>query len=182
MITSNRSTWFFSDPHFDHKNIIRYCNRPFWSVGEMNNTILRNWNDTVGKDDLVYFLGDMAFGRGSHSPRWWLNQLNGQIVYIKGSHDNGIRPTSEGLNAVEVVKGKTIRILGEDVLLIHSPDDIIGLPYRKRDWVIHGHVHNSKPIYYRTYGGNHRINVSAEVIRYRPISLNTIEYVMRNHK
>ena len=60
-----RRTWLFSDPHFDHANIIRYCERPFKDVEEMNETLLRNYRELVGPDDGVYFLGDMAFGRNS---------------------------------------------------------------------------------------------------------------------
>ena len=55
--------WLISDTLFDHENIIRYCNRPFRSVEEMNSVMLRNWNRTVRPEDLVYFLGDMSFGR-----------------------------------------------------------------------------------------------------------------------
>ena len=54
--------FFTSDTHFDHKNIIRYCNRPFSSIEEMNNFLIKRWNATVGPDDTVFHLGDVTFG------------------------------------------------------------------------------------------------------------------------
>lgn len=46
--------FFTSDTHFYHGNIIRFCNRPFKDVEMMNETIISNWNDTVGQDDIVF--------------------------------------------------------------------------------------------------------------------------------
>lgn len=75
--------WFTSDTHFNHANIIKYCNRPFSSIQEMNETIINNWNSVVTKDDTVYHLGDFAFGKVNE----FANKLNGKIVLIKGNHD-----------------------------------------------------------------------------------------------
>ena len=55
-------TFFISDLHFNHENIIKYCNRPFPNVDKMNSSIINNWNSVVSKDDVVYFLGDFMFG------------------------------------------------------------------------------------------------------------------------
>lgn len=41
--------YIISDTHFNHKNIINYCNRPFRDINEMNNTIIDNWNKSVKK-------------------------------------------------------------------------------------------------------------------------------------
>ena len=54
--------WVTSDTHFNHANIIKYCNRPFSSVEEMNETIIANWNKVVSQGDTVYHLGDFALG------------------------------------------------------------------------------------------------------------------------
>ena len=54
--------FFTSDTHFYHGNIIRFCNRPFKSVEMMNETIISNWNNTVGQDDIVFHLGDFCLG------------------------------------------------------------------------------------------------------------------------
>ena len=58
------NTFFTSDTHFGHANIIKYCNRPFSSLEEMNSTIIRNWNEMVKPEDTVFFLGDFCFKNG----------------------------------------------------------------------------------------------------------------------
>ena len=79
--------WIISDLHLGHENIIKYCDRPFKDVEEMNRIIITRWNNLVANDDVVYFLGDMSYGRGSGKPGDWIRLLNGELVYFKGSHD-----------------------------------------------------------------------------------------------
>ncbi len=163
---SNGSTFFIGDTHFEHKNIIKYQHRPFSNVTEMNNTIKNNWNGTVGDNDTVYFLGDWAFGWGHHSPEYWERQLKGVIDSIQGSHDpKGLSPGS-----------KELHIGGYDFLLIHNPDpngehqtpEQRQVLQNWKGWIIHGHVHNNKPF---IDGKKKTINVSVEVINYKPVSL-----------
>ena len=66
------NTWLISDTHFDHANIIKYCNRPFKDVDEMNNTIWQNWNSVVDADDIVYHLGDFALGPSDGYIIYWV--------------------------------------------------------------------------------------------------------------
>ena len=70
--------FFTADLHLGHKNIIKYCNRPFSSLKDMDETIINNWNSVVGKNDTVYALGDLVFG--FHKYEKYLNQLNGKII------------------------------------------------------------------------------------------------------
>ena len=46
--------YFTADLHFGHANIIKFCNRPFKSVEDMDKTLIRNWNETVQPDDEIY--------------------------------------------------------------------------------------------------------------------------------
>lgn len=160
--------WLMSDTHFDHTNIIKYCDRPFKSVEEMNEVILRNWYDTIASDDIVYFLGDMAFGRGSMTPRWWASQLCGKIIWVKGSHDKGIRPSSVIPGIERVVLNEFIVCGGIEFMLVHDTFDAIVNGWH--EWIIHGHNHDNRPHIDNRFG-HRRVNVSVEVIDYKPISL-----------
>jgi len=154
------SVYLISDTHFDHNNIIRYCHRPFRSVSEMNDLIISNWNNTVNQNDIVYFLGDWGFGKGSRPASYWRKRLNGKILSIKGSHDK---------------KGRKYRILKNKkhtFLLIHDPNDA----RRWKGWIIHGHVHNNKMDKYPFINGYRKtINVGVELTGYTPINLDILE-------
>lgn len=78
--------FYISDLHFYHKNIIKYDERPFSSVEEMNETLMKNWNNAVSLKDEVCILGDFVWGKSS---KWEeiLSQLNGQKELILGNHD-----------------------------------------------------------------------------------------------
>lgn len=78
--------WFTSDTHFGHKNILEYEKeaRPFKTVEEMNETLISNWNNTVGKKDTIYHIGDFAFGRHNISIA---GRLNGIKKLVLGNHD-----------------------------------------------------------------------------------------------
>ena len=80
-----KNTWFTSDHHFGHKNILAYCERPFSSVEQMNNVMLERWNALVQPEDDVYYLGDFAldFKFVEH----YLPRLQGTIYWIPGNHD-----------------------------------------------------------------------------------------------
>jgi len=75
-------TFLISDTHFSHANIIKHCNRPFYSYQEQDETIVKNWNSVVKKNDTIYHLGDISFRDYNI-----LKRLNGFIIVIKGNHD-----------------------------------------------------------------------------------------------
>jgi len=67
--------------------VIRFDNRPFTSVAEMDETLIHRWNAKVGKDDLVYVLGDLIWKSRNGDAHNLIKSLNGQIILIKGNHD-----------------------------------------------------------------------------------------------
>ncbi|WP_196886502.1 metallophosphoesterase [Aureivirga sp. CE67] len=78
--------FFTSDNHFGHKNILKFSNRPFDSVQEMDEYMIQKWNEKVGENDEVYHLGDVGF-YSSGKMRKILERLNGKIYLIKGNHE-----------------------------------------------------------------------------------------------
>lgn len=80
--------WFTADTHFDHANVIRYCNRPFSSVQEMNGVLIANWNEVVKPQDTIYHLGDFSLS-GSRRAHELISKLNGYKILIRGNHDKG---------------------------------------------------------------------------------------------
>lgn len=80
------TTFFSSDQHFGHENIIGYCDRPFNSVDHMNRVMINNWNAVVAPDDTVIVVGDFAMGRIEESLELAL-ELNGDKILVPGNHD-----------------------------------------------------------------------------------------------
>lgn len=159
--SAEKAMWLISDTHFDHKNIIKYCGRPFSGWREMNGILLNNWNRTLKNKDTVCFLGDASFGKNSKKPSYWLKKLNGNIRYIRGNHEG--EPLGKDY---EVLNYKGYRFL-----LIHDPNKAENF----NGWVIHGHTHNNNLRKYPfIHGENKTINVSVETINYKPVSLDWI--------
>lgn len=138
---SGDNIFFTSDTHFCHANIIKLCGRPFKDVMEMNETLIDNWNKTVGPNDIVYHLGDFCFA-GSAAWHSLLGQLNGRIHLIVGNHDEkNLRQGYEKLFESIVPQAK-LYIEGYNVYLNHYP--FMCYPgYKPYTIQLFGHIHSS---------------------------------------
>ncbi len=90
------TTFWTADHHLNHFNIIEYCNRPFKDLQEMHTCFITNWNKVVQTKDLVYHLGDFAFG-GKGIIKCFVKKLNGRIIMLKGNHDHCLKNNNMGL-------------------------------------------------------------------------------------
>lgn len=79
--------YFTSDPHFGHKNIIEYCQRPFKDVEDMDRILISMFNQAT-PDDIVYCLGDFAFARAKRKRDIFAEFQAGELHLIRGNHDN----------------------------------------------------------------------------------------------
>ncbi len=161
-----RHIYLIGDTHFDHTNILKakYSNRPFSNVQAMNWALVNNWNKTVKPKDTVHFLGDWTIKRHPRRARYWMRKLNGHIISIKGNHDKGQR-------GIRFYHHK-IRHWGRyNFLLLHDPKE---KQKSWEGWLIHGHTHNKSRKYPFINGKLKTINVSVELINYRPVSIDYI--------
>lgn len=138
-----RKVFFTSDTHFGHAGVVGFCDRPFANIAEMDETLIRNWNEKVGPDDVIFHLGDFAWG-GSDVWTKLLTQLNGKKYLIIGNHD--MKNLREGyLKYFEkVVSQMHIQIEGRSVYLNHYPFLCYAGTFRsdkEQTWQLFGHVH-----------------------------------------
>lgn len=132
--------FFISDTHFNHANIIRYCQRPFKDTVEMNETLIANWNRTVGNDDIVFHLGDFCLG-GAAEWTQMLDRLNGRIYLILGNHDlKNIRQGFIG-RFEHVAMQMRIEVGKKKIYLSHYPFLCFEGGYKTNVWQLFGHVH-----------------------------------------
>ncbi len=154
--------FFISDNHFNHKNIIKYCFRPFESVEQMDEAMIKNWNDIVSIDDTVYHLGD--FSLSYKKTCQVLPLLKGKKILIKGNHDESLeKMISAGFS--EAYQTLKIKLNNRTVILQHRPTSLNG--YDASRWQISGHTHNKTTL---VDYNKKIINVSVENINYTPIS------------
>lgn len=85
-LSAGQKLWFTSDLHFGHRNVIRFCNRPFADVKEMDEALINNWNEVVGENDIVFVLGDTFWFNDSTTIKKYISKLNGIIYFIPGNH------------------------------------------------------------------------------------------------
>lgn len=174
---SGENLFFTSDTHFFHKNIIKFCERPFKDIEEMQEQLINNWNSVVPEDGTVYFLGDFAFG---NSTNWKevIEQLNGNIKFILGNHD---LQNCRNLAHLETDRSKCIGHLeylriDEDknhILLTHYPI----LTYPKDLWNFHGHLHSSTKHLPVTLCST-QYDVGVDNNNFRPVSYNDIKNII----
>ncbi len=147
--------YFTADYHLGHGRIIEYCNRPFKSVEEMDETIIENHNKTVGKTDTVFFLGDLCFSR---IDKYW-PRLNGNMIFIEGNHDRRIQLPYR-------IKSIDLKINGKRVLLSHKENVMATLFCSDGiipDLYLVGHSHDVWKFKYKT------VNVGCDQWNFKPV-------------
>ena len=180
--------WFTSDLHLGHTNIIEYCGRPFHSIGEMNETLISQWNEVVGADDEVWVLGDVVMGRMDETLSL-VGRLAGRKTLLTGNHDR-CWPGKKGATRESVaewrghyyragfetiVDGRVdLNLGGRELRACHFPyrgeshDHDRYADHRPADdgvsWLLHGHVHESWCV------ADRMINVGVDAWDFRPVS------------
>jgi calcineurin-like phosphoesterase family protein len=182
------NVFFSADPHFNHFNIIRFCNRPFTSIQEMDDAIIANYNQDVGPDDLLIIIGDFA----AKQVREYRERINCNNVWlITGNHDknasykpgpilrssnvkNGpIFQKVDTLCQIDVIRDNT----KQQIVLCHYP--MRAWPHSHRgSWMLFGHVHNMMPDDPDLLS----IDVGVDAHNYRAISFDQVSAIMTERK
>ena len=179
----DRKVFVISDHHFDHKNIINHTRTDLFDSKEdplkaMNNYIISNHNDVVGKDDIVIILGDFSFRTGIERLKDLVSKLNGHKFLIMGNHDTIEKPDLYLRAGFEDVYLTPIKFNGDyyshyplnaSVESKDRPDTILYKflceEFKDSDSGInfHGHQHTL------VNNGEREKNVSCEQLNYKPI-------------
>ena len=132
--------YYISDWHYDHANAIRFDNRPYNNVDEMNEDLIRRWNSVVKDKDTVYILGDMFWCKDQEAISV-LDQLKGHKVLVKGNHDR-VHGNQFKKRFDKIVDYLEVEDKGRKVVLCHYP-----IPCYKNHFYgwyhLYGHVHSS---------------------------------------
>ena len=179
ILTNIDNIWLTSDLHDGHTNVIKYCSRPFKDTFEMSNSLIKNWNDTVSEDAIIYNLGDVSFGRTDACLRF-LSSIKGRILLAKGNHDKRV-----------VLSKKYLRDRFEDIqdmYTIETDKYIINLCHyemssiEKTDKLVinlHGHRHSKNFLF---ENGQFRIDVGVDAWDYKPVKLTDIIKLVEDYK
>ena len=168
------SKFYISDPHFGHEAIISFCNRPFTSVEEMDEELIKRWNNKVSNNDTVYILGDLIY-KSDKPPEYYLDKLNGKKILIKGNHDGtwlkkvDVKKYFDGIYDYLEISDE-----GRWIVLSHYPFLEHNGKHRG-SYHLHGHIHNIESEALRYSNKEPKIfNVSADMIRFEPMTLDEL--------
>lgn len=184
--------WFTSDTHFGHPGILKYTDRPFDTLEEMHEVLIKNWNECVRPEDTIYVLGDLALCSFKEFEPI-AKRLNGKKILIQGNHDHYSvgQYAKLGFTVFHELK---MKVAGTMVRLSHYP---YALPWYKRlfafkselrfmdrrpprikgEYLMHGHTHTKYQI-----TPDHRVHVGVEAWKLYPVSIREIESLINKQK
>ena len=169
-IDASHKVWVWSDLHLGHDNIIRYTNRPFVDADAMDAALYANWRETVGDNDTLLFVGDLAMRRAICDETW--ARVRGGVGRAKhlviGNHDltgsGELRVAGFDLiSSLACIRGDP-PIICTHLPLASLPDGCVN---------VHGHTHDDPPRRSR------HINVSVEQLGYAPVALERVQRLAR---
>lgn len=150
---------FYSDPHFYHTNVIQYSRRPFANAEQMNEELIRLYNERVSQHHVVLWLGDCFFCPTEQAQQIMM-RLNGTKILVRGNHDRPAAAMAK-LGFALVADQLTLCIAGRKIVASHFPypgvqsaEDVrepgkqlvdkFQRPVRHKDQILlHGHTHSS---------------------------------------
>lgn len=178
------TVWFTSDTHFNHKNIIRYCGRPFEDVQSMNDSIVERWNSCVKPTDKVYHLGDIGLFSQEEDVNAMVDNLNGTVWAVKGNHDGKKVKRALGYR---LQKARGYWIDHTFAVMVHKPCNFPAI-VQTNDWnnvvLLYGHVHDRAPdcLHWVRFPDGKEIlayHVGVDTNNFFPVSEDAIAHMVR---
>jgi calcineurin-like phosphoesterase family protein len=147
--------FYVSDHHFSHANIVGFVDRPFRTVGGMDEQLIRRWNDVVGAGDIVYHCGDFATGlHDVERVRWIFGRLHGRKYLVIGNHDvdrkGRVHSTIAGLDWAEPPAAAMTVADGGTTVYLHHYACRVWPGAHAGGWHFYGHSHGRLPGYGRS--------------------------------
>ena len=163
-------TYYISDTHFGHENVIAMCGRPFSSIEEMDRILIERWNKKVKGNDTVFVLGDMFFRCAD--PDSILKQLKGKKRLIVGNHDGSWMTktdASQYFQSIDTMLETSVDNYG--VTLCHYP--LLTWRHKLKTYMIHGHIHNDTSTdFWPLLRDRERVlNAGVDINGFEPVSL-----------
>ncbi len=179
-------TFYTSDLHLGHQNIIGLCKRPFESLEQMNEILIENWNKRVKKLDTVYILGDLFWNKTA--ARELLPRLSGRKILLLGNHDSAWAKDEELRRGFDEIEPMITRSLSSHpVTLCHYP--MLEWQASRKDgsrklgYLIHGHIHNAeRPEYIHLYRSFNALNAGVDINGFAPVSFEELVENNLNYK
>ena len=166
--------YFIADPHFGHTNILKFSNRPFKTIDEHDESLMKAWNHRVGNNDIIYILGDLTMSKDGEYANKLLSKLNGRKILIKGNHESYLNdPKFDKSNYELITDYLTFNYQKTKFVLFHYPilewDGFFG-----RSLHLYGHVHNTRLDYFQSTLPRRAINVGVDLFNYAPVSIDEL--------
>ena len=143
-----------SDLHLCHDREFLYRPRGFENINDMNEFIVKTWNETVKPDDMVYVLGDLVLGgdKGTADGIEMLKSLNGKMWIILGNHDtdNRISQYIRLPHVSSVSYAEMLKYDGYRFFMTHYPCNTSNLEKESMKQCIlnlFGHTHSKEKFY-----------------------------------
>lgn len=166
--------FFTSDEHYGHRNIIKFCNRPYIDLDDMREDLIARHNAVVGPMDTVYHLGDM-FWRTVRSREACaiMERLNGNHHYVNGNHEEVFESNHELIYRFDSVSDR-LHIAPDGgpkygIVLDHFAGRVWHWS-DKGSWQLYGHSHGELPDDHNLLS----MDVGVDCYNWEPVSLETV--------
>ena len=175
---------FTSDTHFGHRLMIEKNLRPFTSIKEMDEYLIKKWNEVVTRNTFIYHLGDFSFASMDRTIEI-LKQLNGIKFLILGNHDDmmldkkiaGFFRWIKTYEEIKIFDDIETEPLKHKITLCHYPFEVWNRSHYGQ-WSLHGHSHGS--LKSNQLNNKKRLDIGVDCNNYAPFTYAQIKELMKS--